>query len=67
MISQMIPVGEYSIELRVDDYAILNQKFSVTNTNPLNLEYKLQREEVKFKSFFLIGMICERMPKIPIN
>ncbi|WP_449399172.1 hypothetical protein [Chryseobacterium wanjuense] len=67
MISQMIPVGEYSIELRVDDYAVLNQKFSVTNTNPLNLEYKLQREEVKFKSFFLIGMICERMPKIPIN
>lgn len=67
MISQMIPVGEYSIELRVDDYAVVNQNFSVTNTNPLNLEYRLQREEVKFKSFFLIGMICERMPKIPIN
>ena len=67
MISQMIPVGEYSIELRVDDYAVLNQNFSVANTNPLNLEYKLQREEVKFKSFFLIGMICERMPKIPVN
>lgn len=67
MITQMIPVGEYSIELRIDDYAILQQNFSVTNTNPLNLEYKLQREEVKFKSFFLIGMICERMPKIPVN
>ncbi len=67
MISQMVPVGEYSIELRVDDYAVLSQKFSVTNTNPLNLEYRLQREEVKFKSFFLIGMICERMPKIPVN
>jgi len=67
MISQMVPVGEYSIELRVDDYAVLNQNFSVVNTNPLNLEYKLQREEVKFKSFFLIGMICERMPKIPVN
>ncbi|MDQ0593351.1 hypothetical protein QFZ37_001720 [Chryseobacterium ginsenosidimutans] len=67
MITQMIPVGEYSIELRVDDYAVLQQNFSVTNTNPLNLEYKLQREEVKFKSFFLIGMICERMPKTPVN
>ncbi|GAA5098288.1 hypothetical protein GCM10023210_34290 [Chryseobacterium ginsengisoli] len=67
IISQMIPVGEYSIELRVDDYAVLNQNFSVVNTNPVNLEYRLQREEVKFKSFFLIGMICERMPKIPVN
>lgn len=67
MINQMIPIGEYSIELRVDDYAVLQQNFSVVNVNPLNLDYKLQREEVKFKSYFLIGMICERMPKVPIN
>ncbi|MBK1895525.1 hypothetical protein [Chryseobacterium paridis] len=66
MINQMIPIGEYSIELRIDDYAILNQNFSITTVNPLNLEYKLQREEVKFKSFFLIGMICEKMPRIPV-
>ncbi|WP_223607129.1 hypothetical protein [Chryseobacterium sp. OSA05B] len=67
MISQLIPLGEYSIELRIDDYAILNQNFSVTSAMPLNLEYKLQREEVKFKSYFLIGMICERMPRIPVD
>ncbi|CAA7194673.1 hypothetical protein [Chryseobacterium potabilaquae] len=67
MINQLIPVGEYSVELRVDDYAVLNQNFSVVNTNPLNLDYKLQREEIKFKSFFLVGMICEKMPKIPVN
>lgn len=67
MISQLIPPGDYSIELRIDDYAILNQNFSITNILPLNLEYKLQREEVKFKSYFLIGMICERMPRIPVN
>lgn len=67
IISQLIPTGEYSIELRIDDYAILNQNFSVSNAMPLNLEYKLQREEVKFKSYFLIGMICERMPKIPVE
>ncbi|MFP3593713.1 hypothetical protein [Chryseobacterium sp. SIMBA_038] len=67
MINQMIPIGEYSIELRVDDYAVLQQNFSVVNVNPLNLDYKLQREEVKFKSYFLIGMICERMPKVPVN
>ncbi|KFF27088.1 hypothetical protein [Chryseobacterium vrystaatense] len=67
MISQLIPIGDYSIELRIDDYAISNQNFSVTNAMPLNLEYKLQREEVKFKSYFLIGMICERMPQIPIK
>jgi hypothetical protein len=67
MINQLIPLGEYSIELRIDDYAVLNQNFSVTSSMPLSLEYKLQREEVKFKSFFLIGMICERMPQIPVN
>ncbi|MBB4804772.1 hypothetical protein HNP38_000044 [Chryseobacterium defluvii] len=67
IINQLIPTGEYSIELRIDDYAVLNQNFSVTNISPINLEYKLQREEVKFKSFFLIGMICEKMPKIPMN
>ncbi|GAB0155266.1 hypothetical protein CHRYSEOSP005_05270 [Chryseobacterium sp. Alg-005] len=67
IINQFIPIGDYSIELRIDDYAVLQQNFSVTNANPLSLEYKLQREEVKFKSFFLIGMICERMPKIPMN
>jgi hypothetical protein len=67
IINQYIPLGDYSIELRIDDYAVLQQNFSVTNSNPLTLEYKLQREEVKFKSFFLIGMICERMPKIPMN
>lgn len=65
VISQVIPIGEYSVELRIDDYAVLNQNFSISNTNPLTLDYKLQREEVKFKSFFLIGMICEKMPKIP--
>ncbi|KMQ60234.1 hypothetical protein ACM46_18635 [Chryseobacterium angstadtii] len=67
IISQLIPIGEYSIELRIDDYAVLNQNFSVNNATPINLEYKLQREEVKFKSFFLIGMICERMPRIPVD
>lgn len=67
IISQLIPTGEYSIELRIDDYAVLNQNFSVSSAMPLNLEYKLQREEVKFKSYFLIGMICERMPKIPVG
>jgi hypothetical protein len=67
MINQLISLGEYSIELRIDDYAVLNQNFSVTSSMPLSLEYKLQREEVKFKSFFLIGMICERMPQIPVN
>lgn len=65
IINQLIDIGEYSVELRIDDYAVLNEKFSVTNATPLTLEYKLQREEVKFRSFFLIGMICERMPKIP--
>jgi hypothetical protein len=66
-ITQNIPLGEYKVSLRTDEYSILDTKFSVANTNPQVLEYKLQREEIKFKSFFLIGMICEKMPKIPFT
>ncbi|KIA88347.1 hypothetical protein [Kaistella jeonii] len=64
-ISQNLPIGDYNISFRIDEYAVLEAKFNVPNTNPLTLEYKLQRKQIQFKSFFLIGMICEKMPKIP--
>jgi len=64
-ITQNIPVGEYKLSLKADEYSVLDTRFSIADTNPQILEYKLQRQEIKFKSFFLIGMICEKMPKIP--
>ncbi len=67
LITQNIPVGEYKISLRADEYAVFDTKVSILNTNPQNFEFKLQRQEIKFKSFFLIGMICEKIPKIPSN
>ena len=66
-ITQSLPIGEYTISLRADEYAVLDTKFSIINTNPQTLEYQLLRQEIKFKSFFLIGMICEKMPAIPFK
>ncbi len=63
-ISASVPVGNYDLEARIDGYQILNKSFAVQNTNPLTLSYAMNREEIKFKSFFLIGMVCERIPKI---
>lgn len=61
-----LPLGNYKVEIKADGYAILNAEFKVENTNVLNLNYTLQREEVTFKSYFLIGMICEKIPKTPL-
>lgn len=67
IISQNLPVGEYRLSLRADEYAPFEVQINVPNTNPQTLDYKLLRQEIKFKSFFLIGMVCEKMPKIPFN
>lgn len=67
LIIQNLPIGNYKISLRTDEYGLLDTQLNIPNTNPLNLQYKLKREQIKFKSFFLIGMVCEKMPKIPIN
>lgn len=58
-----IPPGNYSIEMRLDGYANLLKNFNISNTNNTSLNYTLEREQVKYASFFLIGMICERIPK----
>ncbi len=64
VISQNLPVGNYRISAKIDEYAIMETNINIPDTNPINLEYRLQRQEIKFKSFFLIGMVCEKMPKI---
>lgn len=61
-----LPFGSYKAELKADGYAVFSAEFKVENTNVLNLNYTLQREEVSFKSYFLIGMICEKIPKTPL-
>lgn len=64
-ISVSIPVGSYELEARADGYKVLSQSFKLENTNPVTRTFSMDREEVKFKSFFLVGMVCERIPKIP--
>lgn len=66
-ISQNLPIGDYRISLRADEYAPFEIQINIPNTNPQTFDYKLLRQEIKFKSFFLIGMVCEKMPKIPFN
>ena len=64
-ISTNIPVGKYDLEGRIDGYGILKINFNVENSNPLTFTYTMNREEIKFQSFFLVGMVCERIPKTP--
>lgn len=60
-----IPPGNYSMSTMLDGYEIISQKFKVPNTNPLTLKYPVSREQVKYSSYFLIGMVCEKIPKTP--
>ena len=60
-----IPPGSYSIEYRLDGYQNNTVKIKIDNTNPAVFRYQLEREEIKFTSYFLIGMVCEKLPAIP--
>ncbi|MDD2313814.1 MAG: carboxypeptidase-like regulatory domain-containing protein [Proteiniphilum sp.] len=64
-ISVAIPIGSYALEVRADGYKVLSKSFKLENTNPVTHTFPMDREEVKFKSFFLVGMVCECIPKIP--
>jgi len=64
-ISVAIPVGSYELEMRADGYKALNKDFKLENANPITLAFSMDREEVKFTSYFLVGMVCERIPKTP--
>lgn len=64
-ISITIPVGSYEMEMRADGYKALIKNFRLENANPVTLTFSMDREEVKFKSYFLVGMVCERIPKMP--
>ncbi|MCE5206177.1 MAG: hypothetical protein LLF80_08765 [Porphyromonadaceae bacterium] len=64
-ISVTIPVGSFEMEMRADGYKALIKNFRLENANPVTLTFSMDREEVKFKSYFLVGMVCERIPKMP--
>ena len=63
-VAVLIPPGSYGVEARIDGYEVLKKDFVVQDASPLTLTYEMKREEIKFKSYFLVGMVCECIPKI---
>ena len=64
VISTILPVGKYTIDLKCDFYTSKTIEINVENNNPIKLNYELSRDIVEYKSYFLIGMICEKLPLI---
>lgn len=60
-----LPPGSYEVEARADGYKVLKHLFQIGNTLPVTHTWQMDREEIRFKSFFLVGMVCERIPKTP--
>lgn len=60
-----LPIGNYTIEIRKNGYSLFRSSVKIENTNPLVKDFYLDPESVTYDSFFLIGMICEKLPKIP--
>lgn len=63
-ISFELGLGNYSVEIRIDDYEFFQTNFKIEKLNPITLNYRLKREQITYKSFFLLGMVCEKLPKI---
>ena len=59
-----LPIGNYKIKIVKDGYSILEQELKVENKNTITKEYSLSPESVNYDSYFLIGMICEKLPRI---
>lgn len=59
-----LPIGNYKIKIVKDGYSILEEELKVENKNTISKEYLLSPESVNYDSYFLIGMICEILPKI---
>ena len=60
-----LPPGSYEVEARADGYKVLKHLFQIGNALPVIHTWQMDREEIRFKSFFLVGMVCERIPKTP--
>jgi len=64
-ISTELPIGNYTIKIQKDGYKIFESAIGISNGNTITKTYELLPESVTYDSFFLIGMICEILPKIP--
>lgn len=60
-----LPVGNYTIKIKKDGYKIYEGELKIENSNPVSKEFLLVPQSVTYDSFFLIGMICEKLPQIP--
>lgn len=60
-----LPIGNYSVEMKKDGYSLLKTPLNILNTNTVNQEYILNPESIAYDTYFLVGMICEKLPKIP--
>jgi hypothetical protein len=60
-----LPIGNYKVTIVKDGYRVLEGEIKVENKNTISKEYNLLPDSVNYDSFFLIGMICEKLPKIP--
>ncbi|WP_143055631.1 hypothetical protein [Flavobacterium terrigena] len=60
-----LPVGNYKVIIVKDGYSVFEEELKIENQNTISKEYSLNPESVNYDSFFLIGMVCEKLPKIP--
>ena len=60
-----LPIGNYKLTIIKDGYRVFEEELKVENQNTISKEYSLLPESVNYDSFFLIGMVCEKLPKIP--
>ena len=65
VIAFKLPLGSYTIKIRKDGYSENSEKIEITNINEVSKKYLLKTESITYNSFFLIGMICQKLPKIP--
>lgn len=60
-----LPLGSYKISFRLNGYKSFTTTIKIENTSNISLEYTLEPDEVTFESYFLVGMVCEKLSKIP--
>lgn len=63
-ISCDLPLGNYKIKIFKNGYDIYEEELKIINKNTIDKSIKLNPNSVYYDSYFLIGMICEKLPKI---
>lgn len=60
-----LPTGAYRVEIRKDGYSVASGDLNIDNNTPVSRQFALVRQTVSYSSYFLLGVVCERLPKIP--